>query len=184
MSTSINPKNPTKLFLKVLLFTLFYLALCIVLHGCKAKPMENTHEVETVIASKKDSVKTTVISGAINDTLKIQLPKIQTAKPECDSITKAELQRVLQLLNSRKKSGDNEAGIYYDSLRNQIIAWQKIAQTKNVSTATNKEYIYLKGDKQIKYISVKYIPLWVKILASIGAMTLLFIVYRISRIFI
>ncbi|MCV9929047.1 hypothetical protein OIU83_15385 [Flavobacterium sp. LS1R49] len=184
MSTCINPKNPTKLFLKVLLFTLFYLALCIVLHSCKAKPMENSHTTQTVIASTKDSVKTTVISGAINDTLKIQLPKVQTAKPECDSITKAELQRVLQLLNSHKKSGDNEAGIYYDSLKNQIVAWQKIAQTKNENTTTNKKYIYLKGDNLIKYVPVKYIPLWVKILASIGFATLLFVCYRISRIFI
>ncbi|KFF17372.1 hypothetical protein [Flavobacterium hydatis] len=184
MSTSTSPENPIKLFLKVVLFIAFYFALCIALHGCKAKPTENKHEVETVIASKKDSIKTTVISGAINDTLKIQLPKVQTAKPECDSITKVEILRVLQLLDSRKKSGDNETGIYYDSLRNQIIAWQKIAQTKNVNIATNKEYIHIKGDKQIKYISVKYIPLWVKILASIGVMTLLFIVYRISRIFI
>lgn len=184
MSTSTNPENPLKLFLKVILFIAFYFAICIALQGCKAKPMENNHTVETVIASKKDSIKTTVISGAINDTLRIQLPKVQTAKPECDSITKAELQRVLQLLDSRKKSGDNETGIYYDSLRNQIVAWQKIAQTKNVNTATNKEYIYLKGDKQIKYVQVKYIPLWVKILASIGFATILFICYRISRIFI
>ncbi|MDL2141174.1 hypothetical protein QQY79_01470 [Flavobacterium tructae] len=184
MSTSTSPENPTKLFLKVVLFIAFYFALCIALHGCKAKPMENTHKVETFIVSKKDSIKTTVISGAINDTLKIQLPKVQTAKPECDSITKLELQRVLQLLDSRKKSGDNETGIYYDSLRNQIVAWQKIAETKNVNTATNKEYIYIKGDKQIKYVPVKYIPLWVKILASIGFATMLYICYRISRIFI
>jgi hypothetical protein len=88
------------------------------------------------------------------------------------------------LLNSSKKSGDNESGIYYDSLINQIIAWQKIAQTKNESTATNKKTVYIKGDKLIKYIPLKYIPFWVKILACLGVLFVLFLCWRIARIFI
>ncbi|MBS7231732.1 hypothetical protein KHA90_11910 [Flavobacterium psychroterrae] len=184
MSSTTNQQNPMKLFLKVLFCALCCFALCITLYGCKAKAIESNHTIETVLNQKKDSVKSIVINGAINDTLKIQVPKVQTAKPECDSITKAELQRVLKLLNSRKKSGDNESGIYYDSLRNQIIAWQKIAQTKNESTATNKKTVYIKGDKLIKYVPVKYIPMWVKILAFIGGLAIVFLCWRIARIFI
>ncbi|KLT67934.1 hypothetical protein [Flavobacterium sp. ABG] len=184
MNTSISPQNPFKLFLKVFVFILLYSSLCIALHGCASKPIESNRTIETVSNHKKDSIKTTVINNAINDTLKIQIPKIQTIKPECDSITKAEIQRVLELLNSRKKSGDNEAGLYYDSLKNQIIAWQKIAQTKNETTATNKEKIYIKGDHTIKHVPVKYIPFWVKILAYLGGAFLVFLSWRIGRIFI
>lgn len=184
MNTSTSPQNPYKLFLKVFVFLLVYFAICVVLQGCASKPIESNRTIETVINHKKDSIKTTVINNAINDTLKIQIPKIQTAKPECDSITKAEVQRVLQLLNSSKKSGDNEAGIYYDSLKNQIIAWQKIAQTKNETTATNKEYVYLKGDASIKHVPVKYIPFWVKVLAYLGGAFVVFLFWRIGRIFI
>lgn len=120
MQTNTNHQNPMQLFLKVLFCVLCCFALCLALSGCKAKPIESNHTIETVLSQKKDSVKSIVINGAINDTLKIQVSKVQTAKPECDSITKAELERVLKLLNTRKKSGDNESGIYYDSL--QILA--------------------------------------------------------------
>jgi biopolymer transport protein ExbD len=184
MITSTTPQNPFKLFLKVIAFLLIYFALCIVLHGCASKPIQNNRTIETVVTHKKDSIKTTVINNAVNDTLKIQVPKIQTAKPECDSITKAEVERVLELLNTSKKSGDNETGIYYDNLKNQIIAWQKIAETKNETTATSKEYIYLKGDKSVEYVQVKYIPFWVKILAYLGGVFLVFLSWRIGRIFI
>ncbi|WP_123875939.1 hypothetical protein [Flavobacterium araucananum] len=173
-----------KLFLKVLFCALCCLALCLALYGCKAKPNETNHTVETVLSQKKDSVKSIVVNGAINDTLKIQVPEIRTSKPECDSVTKAELQYLLSLLDSYKKSGDNESGIYYDKLKKQIIAWQKIAQTKNENTVTNTKTIYIKGDKLIKYVPVKYIPLWVKILAFIGGLAIVFLCWRIARIFI
>ncbi|MDL2143577.1 hypothetical protein QQY79_13685 [Flavobacterium tructae] len=173
-----------KLFLKVLFCILLCCALFTALHSCKAKPIESNHTIETVLSQKKDSVKSIVINGEINDTLKIQVPKVQTVKPECDSVTKAELERILKLLNSSKKSGYNESGIYYDSLKNQILAWQRIAQTKNENTVANKEKIYIKGDKLIKYIPVKYIPFWVKILACLGVLFVLFLCWRIARIFI
>ena len=184
MQTNTNQQNPMKLFLKVLFCILLCCALFTALHSCKAKPIESNHTIETVLDQKKDSLKVIVLNGAINDTLKIQVPDIKTAKPECDSVAKAELERILKLLNSSKKSGDNESGIYYDSLINQIIAWQKIAQTKNESTVTNKKTLYIKGDKLIKYIPVKYIPFWVKILTCLGVLFVLFLCWRIARIFI
>jgi hypothetical protein len=184
MISSTTPENPFKLLLKVIAFLLIYFALCIALQACASKPIQNNRAIETVLTHKKDSIKRVVISNAVNDTLKIQVPKIQTIKPECDSITKAEVERVLELLNTSKKSGDNETGIYYDSLKNQIIAWQKIAQTKNETIATQKEYVYLKGDKSIEYVQVKFIPFWVKILAYLGGVFLVFLSWRIGRIFI
>lgn len=184
MCSTTNQQNPMKLFLKVLFCALCCLALCLALYGCKAKPIENNHTTQTVLNHKKDSTKVTVINGAIEDTLKIQIPKVQTSKPECDSITQGELDRILKMLDSRKKSGDNESGVYYDRLKKQIVAWQKIAQTKNENTVTNTKTIYLKADQLIKYVPVKYIPLWVKILAFTGGLAIVFLCWRIARIFI
>lgn len=184
MKTNTNSQNPMKLFLKVLFCILLCCALFISLHSCKAKPIESNHTIETVSDQKKDSVKVIVVNSAINDTLKIQVPEIRTSKPECDSVTKAELQYILSLLDSYKKSGDNESGIYYDKLKKQIVAWQKIAQTKNEKIIVKKEKVYIKGDKLIKYIPVKYIPVWVKILACLGVLFVLFLSWRIARIFI
>lgn len=176
--------NPFKLFIKVFVTLISGLAIAMLLFGCASKPIENNHTIEQIIKHKTDSVKVTQVNKAIQDSLIIQVAKVKTAKPECDSITQATLDQVLKQLNSRKKSGDNEAGIYYDELKGQIIAWQKIAETYKEKLATNKEKIYIKGDKEIIKIPVKYIPWWVKYLAYLGAATLLYGAYRISRIWI
>ncbi|MBA0884917.1 hypothetical protein [Flavobacterium undicola] len=177
-------ENPFKLFLKVLVTIIACLAIAIVLYGCASKPIENTHTIERIIEHRTDSIKETQVNKAILDSLVIQIAKVKTAKPECDSITQATLNQVLKQLNSRKKSGDNEAGIYYDELKNQIITWQKLAETYSEKTAKNKENTIIKVEKQIVKIPVKYVPWWVEYLAYLGAATLLFVAYRILRIWI
>lgn len=184
MTLNTPSENPFKLFLKVLLFCIAYFAICIALYGCASKPIENTHTIERIIEHRTDSVKHKEINKEILDSLIIQLAKVKTAKPECDSVAQATLDQVLKQLNNRKKSGDNEAGIYYDELKNQILVWQKIAETANEKLATNKEKIYIKGDKEIIKVPVKYIPRWVAILAFIGGLTIVFLGWRIGRIFI
>ena len=87
-------------------------------------------------------------------------------------------------MNSRKKSGDNEVGIYYDDLKKAIITWNKIAQTQSENTTTNKQDSVANTEKEIVKVLVKYIPLWVKILAWIGFGFLVYAVWRIARIFI
>jgi exopolysaccharide biosynthesis protein len=184
MTTNNLQENPFKLFLKVLVTFIAFLAITILLFGCASKPIASTHTIERIIEHKTDSVRSTQVNAAILDSLITKIAKVKTAKPECDSITQAALDQVLKQLNSRKKSGNNEAGIYYDELKSQIIAWQKIAETYSEKLATNKEKIYIKGDKQIVNVPVKYIPWWVEYLAYLGAATLLYVAYRISRIWI
>ncbi|PWA09511.1 hypothetical protein [Flavobacterium laiguense] len=184
MTTNLPHGDLFKIFLKVFVTFIACFAIAMLLFGCASKPIESTHTIEGIIKHRTDTVKHTEISKAIQDSLIIQVAKVKTAKPECDSITQATLDQVLKQLNSRKKSGDNEAGIYYDELKGQIIAWQKIAETYKEKLATNKEKIYIKGDKEIIKIPVKYIPWWVKYLAYLGTATLLYGAYRISRIWI
>lgn len=153
--------------------------------SCASKaPIENTHTVERILEIKTDSVKVTEVNKAISDSLIVNIPVVKTAKPECDSITQNELNRVLGLLNSYKKSGQNETRIYYNPLKGQIIAWQKIPATKTETTNTNKSIKDNKKDIKFIKIPVKYIPFWVKCLAWIGGLTLAYIVWRIARIFI
>lgn len=184
MTLNTPSENPFKLFLKVLLFCIAYFAICIALHGCASKPIENTHTIERIIEHRTDSVKTTQVNAAILDSLIIQVAKVKTVKPECDSITQATLDQVLKQLNSHKKSGENEAKIYYDHLLKQIIVSLKQGETKTENTATKKTDTDTSKDKKIVKVPVKYIPWWVKILAFIGGLTVVFLGWRIGRIFI
>lgn len=184
METNLYEKDPFKQLIQVIVISLLAIALSYLVWGCASKPIENTKTKEIVSYTRKDSVKITVINGAINDTLKLNIATVKTVKPECDSVAQLELERTLKLLNSYKSSGENKQGVYYDALKKQLVMWQKLAQTKNENTATSYKYIYIKADKEIKKIPVKYIPWWVKSLAFIGLLTLIYITYRISRIWI
>ncbi len=185
MTTNTPHENPFKLFklfLKVITIILIISALIASLHGCAPKPRENTHTIERIVEHGTDSVNNTKISKAILDSLVIQLAKVKTAKPDCDSITQATLNQVLSQLNSRKKSGDNEAGIKYDEKLKQIIAWLKTAESKTEKVYINRYFNITKKEKQIVKVPVKYTPWWVKSLAFIGFLTLLWIGWRISSI--
>jgi hypothetical protein len=183
MTTNLPQENPFKLFLKVLLFIAFF-AFAMFLYGCASKPIQNTHTIERIIEHRTDSVKTTKVNAAILDSLIIQIAKVKTAKPECDSITQATLDQVLKQLNTSKKSGYNEAKIYYDELLKQITVILKQAETKTVNTATKKTDTDTSKNKEIVKVEVKYIPWWVKCLAYCGFACLLYVAWRISRIWI
>jgi hypothetical protein len=184
MTTNNLQENPFKIFLKVFVTFITCFAIAILLFGCASKPIESTHTIERIIEHKTDSVKTTQVNAAILDSLVIKIAKVKTSKPECDSITQATLDQVLKQLNSYKKSGSNEAKIYYDDLLKQIVVLLKQAETKTENTATKKTDKDIGKEKEIVKVPVKYIPWWVKWLAYLGAVTLLYIAYRISRIWI
>lgn len=182
MITNSQHQNPFNLFLKVLLICASIFALVVGLHGCASKPIENTHTIERIIEHKTDSVKTTQVNAAIIDSLIVQIAKVKTAKPECDSITQATLDQVLKQLNTSKKSGYNEAKIYYDELLRKLVIILKQGETKTENTATKKTDTATSKDKEIVKVPVKYIPWWVKCLAYWGAACLLYVAWRIYSI--
>ncbi|MEO8239237.1 MAG: hypothetical protein ABI576_14120 [Flavobacterium sp.] len=184
MSRNIKRQTHSRTFFQLLCLPLILFVLGVLFKSCAPKPIQSTHTIERIIEHHTDSIKTTVVNKAIIDSLMIQIAKVKTAKPECDSITQATVDQLLSQLNNRKKSGDNEAGIYYDKLKKMLVIWQKMAQTQNETLATNKEKTDIKTDDKIVEVPVKYIPLWVKILAWIGFGFLLYAVWRIARIFI
>lgn len=183
MTTNNLQENPFKLFIKVFCTFTAFLLIAILLFGCASKPIEKIHTIERIIEFKKDSVNVKQINKAVLDSLFIQIAKVKTVKPECDSITQVTLDQVLTQVNSRKKSGDNEAGIYYDELKRQIIAYIKSAETTNEKTALNTVKKDIKIEKEVVKVPVKYIPWWVKTLAWIGGITIAYVTYRVSRTF-
>ncbi|RUT67734.1 hypothetical protein D0817_24845 [Flavobacterium cupreum] len=183
MTTNLYHKDPFKGFLRILFILLLSLSLAFVF-SCSSKKPDPVHTIERTVEHTKDSVKTTEINQAIFDSLVIKLAKVKTAKPECDSITQATLDQVLRQLNSYKKSGSNEASVRYDEALRQIVVLLKQAETKTQTTATNK--VEKEKEKEVKPIIIreKYFPVWVKILAVIGGLIILFLGWRIGRIFI
>lgn len=182
MTSSHHQKPDLRAYLIVNFIFFLLIILCLTFGSCKSKPIGSVHNIESSKETTTDSVKTTEVNKAILDSLFIQIAKVKTAKPECDSITQATLDQILRQLNTRKKSGDNEAGIYYDELKKSIVAWQKIAETKNEKTAVNKTTKASITEKENIQVPVKYIPSWVKYLAYLGVAFILFLAWRFSRI--
>jgi len=147
--------------------------------SCKAKQQpQNTHTIEKTIETKLDSVSTIKISQAIQDSLILKINQIKTAKPECDSITNAEIKNVLQRLNNVKKSGNNEFGILYDELKNEIVIYANIKEAIEKDTKILKSLISdLKNSKSEIIIQEVY-PKWLVWLAVIGGLSIAFIIYR------
>jgi hypothetical protein len=181
----------TLLFCKCLIVMFGFFAIASTAFSCASKaPTETNKTVENITEQKTAFEQFTEVNKAISDSLIVKIPIVKTAKPECDSITQNELNRVLGLLNSYKKSGQNEASVKYDPIKSEITVWQKIPETKNQISNTNKsqnkilkEKIYIKIPVYVPK-PVKYTPFWVKILAWIGGLTLGYIGWRIARIFI
>lgn len=183
MKTNLYHKDPFKGFLRILFILLLSLSLALVF-SCSSKQTAPVHIIERTLEHKSDSVKTTEINKAILDSLIIKVAKVKTAKPECDSITQVTLDQVLRQLNSYKKSGTNEASVRYDEALRQIVVLLKQAETKTQTTAINKVEKQKEKEVEPTIIREKFIPEWVKILAFIGGLTILFLSWRIVRIFI
>jgi hypothetical protein len=184
MNPNYQSENPLKTFLQTLLVLAFVFMLTLLMNGCASKPLEKTHTIERVVTYKADSLKVTVVNQAVLDSLFIQVSKVKTIKPECDSITQMTLDQLLMQLNSKKKSGDNAMGIYYDTIKKMIVGWQKMAQTQSEKSASNKTTNAIAIEKENVQVPVKYIPIWVKILAVLGGVTLGVLVWRVAKVWV
>jgi PBP1b-binding outer membrane lipoprotein LpoB len=184
MNPNYQSENPLKTFLQTLLVLALVFMLTLLMNGCASKPLEKTHTIERVVTYKADSLKVTVVNQAVLDSLFIQVSKVKTLKPECDSITQMTLDQLLVQLNSKKKSGDNAMGIYYDTIKKMIVGWQKMAKTLNENSTSNKTTNAIAIEKESVEIPVKFIPFWVKILAVLGGISVVLVVWRVVKIWV
>ena len=65
-----------------------------------------------------------------------------------------------------------------------IVGWQKRAQTQNEKSASNKITNTVAIEKEKIQMPVKYIPIWIKILAVLGGVTLGVLVWRVAKVWV
>jgi hypothetical protein len=163
--------------------SILFIGLSMAVVGCKAKPIISTNNKETEKTSEIVKEKTTNNNLAVIDSLKILIQKVKTSKPECDSITNAKIDELLLQINSKKISGDNSFGVYYDKLRKELIAYTKLGATKTEITSNHNYKTETIKEVSVKEIPVKYVPKWIQILACIGAGAIAFGIFKLVKRF-
>lgn len=169
-------KNILKQNKILLLLLLFVWILGLV--GCKAK--QETQRTEKEIVIQNDTVFITQNQRVV-DTLFVKIPEIISQKPECDSIANAEIQKLLKQLQTKKKSGSNEYGFYYDQYKKQLVAYAKLDSTFSVYKSNRIEKQHNTTEVKTIYRTEKYVPFWIKILAGIGALALIYVVWKLKK---
>lgn len=149
--------------------------------SCKSKQLPP--DVRQEVFKQKDSsshIKTIDNSKAIIDSLRIDIGKIKTSKPECDSVTQIAIENLLRTLNTSKQSGDNSYKIQYNQLLKRLDLIIKIGATKNVQ---NNDYQIkeISSDRYItRTITIKErLPKWQLYLMIIGIGTILYLVIKV-----
>lgn len=190
-----NNKLPVIYYL-LMVAVLFFMLFCT---SCKSKALQNTQIIEKENTIKNDSVttilnnqdKTTKIetNKEILDSLFVPVSEIKTNKLECDSLVNVEVQKALKKLTTKKISGSNEYGLYYDEINKKLVFYVKVGETKNTtfedvtikdkSSKVNKSTDKKESDKQVKQVFIKYIPKWIQVLACIGFLFIAYIVVRL-----
>ena len=149
--------------------------------SCKST-YQTSQKTEKQIIRINDTIYITK-NQKIVDTVFVSVSPPKTNDKKCDSLCGEELQRLLNQLNTKKKSGGNEYGFYYDAYKNVLVAY---AQLDSTFTEYKSKYTD-KQSTQTETITVykteKYVPYWVKIFAWIGALSIGWFGFKIKRIF-
>lgn len=180
------------------LFLVYALTYCA---SCSRKiAKQSSVKIETITEKKVDSLaifqlkeKTQELQKTLAsvDSLKFQLGLIRTGNKNYDSICNAQLQQMLSSINLNRNSGNNTSGMYYDKYNNILVLYNKQGESMNLTvkekdSLVNKlNRIYQnnndKSEIEIKEIPVKYVPLFIKILAGIGVLTIIFLGFKLSN---
>ena len=153
-----------KLFTYLTVLTLVFAVI-----GCRTKQLPpNTMVTTSSSDSKLHENEKTDNNKAILDSLRLLLAKVKTAKPECDSICQAEVDKAYSLLNMMKQSGDNGYELKYDAIKRQLDLVMKIAATKDTEKTSVAETNKSKDTQEVKYVQVNVIPDFYRYSAYLG----------------
>lgn len=182
----LKPKE--RKLLAVALSAMLCLFLLAAFTGCAKPPLPPAKETDNT--TKNTTVNHTDIkeidrNKAVADSLQILIGQIRTGKKDCDSVCQEAVDRLLEQLNTKKTSGDNSYGVYYDKYSKLLIAYTNLAETKTEKVYINNDSIVYQ-DRFIKKeipVTVKYTPWYYKYPAYFGWACLLFICgFIISKI--
>lgn len=171
-------KTAIAYFFSMLMILLFASVLLV---SCKSKQPIKETTVENTI--NKDSIyQSRVITRnqAINDSLKIIIGQVRTEKMECDSVCQVAIDRLLSQLNTKKTSGSNSYGVFYNSKDKSLNLNAAIGTTQNDSVYIVKKYHYTKTIHSHRDIPVeKPFNRWHLFLMITGAGTLGYLLLKI-----
>jgi hypothetical protein len=168
--------------------------------SCSRKIIKQTTEIkETSIEKKVDSLAIFQLKQTTNelqktlasvDSLKLQLGLIRTGNKNYDSICNAQVKQMFATLNLNRKSGNNTSGMYYDQYKNILVLYNQQGESINLTTKERDSLAFKlkqiseknsnKSEQKVKEIPVKYVPLFIKILAVIGVLTIIFLGFKLS----
>lgn len=118
----------------------FLLLWLLMLGGCKANQKTIGETIQDITTTTQSHIEHTNVNRAIIDSLGIMIGRIKTARPECDSITQAEIDRVLLQLNRYIQSGENSYRLTYDIYKKILSINTKIGQTRNTEITDSKSH--------------------------------------------
>lgn len=138
--------------------TIIGLLILSLLVSCKPTTVLDNHKETSLV--QKDStavIKTIEKSEAITDTLKIAVPELKTGSKniDCDSLCNARFKDFLRNVNTKKTSGNNSQGFYYDQYKNLLVAYgsqgEALRESNEQLTIKNTD----KSVSEVKQIAVK-----------------------------
>ncbi|MFJ1431359.1 hypothetical protein ACILE2_11255 [Capnocytophaga canimorsus] len=148
------------------------------LSSCKST-QQTTQTTEKQFVTINDTIYI-VKNQKITDTIFVSVPAPKTNDKKCDSLCGQEVQRLLKQLNTKKKSGSNEYGFYYDAYKNVLVAYAQLDSTFTEYKIKHTDKQSTKSETKTIYRTQKYVPFWVEILAWIGALSLAYFGFKIK----
>ena len=151
--------------MKTLLTTVLFLFLFV--SCCTRKPI-TSHEINT-------REKLEVINQPINDKLFISVPEVRTINKDCDSLAQDAVNRFASSIKSEKTSGSNSVKIGFDKAKNAVKIETKVGETRNSEI--------VEVEKINEVVVVKECSKILKIFAFIGLISVIFVAYKVFRMF-
>ncbi|MFK8284648.1 hypothetical protein ACF3OE_00600 [Capnocytophaga canis] len=149
------------------------------LSSCKSTK-QTLQKTEKQIVTINDTIYI-VKNQRVTDTIFMSVPEPKTNDKKCDSLCQNEVQRLLKQLNTKKKSGNNEYGFYYDAYKNALVAYALLDSTFTQYKSKHTDNQITKSETKTIFKTEKYVPFWVEILAWIGAISLIYIGFKIKK---
>lgn len=151
--------------------------------SCKSAQTKTNHIEKQHLSDQVRDTLVVVKTEKITDTLFVKVPVIQTVKQECDTLCQQELDKLLLQIASKKQSGKNQVGFYYDKYQQQLVLYQNLQEQYDTYKSNNQKVVEIKEVEVIKEIPVRYVPRLVTYLAILGGLSLCYFLFLIIKKF-
>jgi uncharacterized lipoprotein YajG len=143
------PNQMKKILMIIVLFSLLF--------SCRSRQpiLQNAVKDTFVVHDTVVVNHSKTINQAIVDSVNFFISKIKTQKPECDSITQAAIDNLLQSINQQRQSGNNGYSLKYDELNRKLQLLISIGATHSQSNDSIKTKTVVKTQTQTVEVAVQ-----------------------------